>query len=79
VMSDPTRLALQARQRELLAELVATLTDRAPDALEPAFVPAWLRATSDPERLRVVIDQVASLTDAQAVSWHRERRSGTTG
>jgi dGTPase len=71
VMSDPSRLALQARQRELLAELVAALTSRVPDALEPAFVPAWHEAASDPDRLRVVIDQVASLTDAQAVSWHR--------
>jgi len=71
VMSDPQRLALQARQRELLAELVAVLNDRGADALEPAFVPAWDGAVSDAERLRVVIDQVASLTDAQAVSWHR--------
>lgn len=71
VMSDPIRLAQQARQRELIAELVVTLTDRAPDALEPAFVPAWREADGDAERLRVVIDQVASLTDAQAVSWHR--------
>jgi dGTPase len=70
VMSDPRRLAQQARQRELLTELVAVLTDRGADALEPAFVPAWDGAASDAERLRVVIDQVASLTDAQAVSWH---------
>ena len=71
VMSDRVRLALQARQRELLAELVAVLADRGPDALEPAFVPDWQAAGGDAERLRVVIDQVASLTDAQAVSWHR--------
>lgn len=71
VMSDKQRLALQARQRELLAELVAVLTDRGPDALEPAFVPAWHAAGDEADRLRVVIDQVASLTDAQAVSWHR--------
>jgi dGTPase len=71
VMSDAQRLAQQARQRELLAELVATLTEYTPDALEPAFVPAWQRAAGDAERLRVVVDQVASLTDAQAVSWHR--------
>jgi dGTPase len=71
VMSDPARLALQARQRELLAELVAVLVDRAPDALEPAFVPAWQQAADDAGRLRVVIDQVASLTDAQAVGRHR--------
>lgn len=71
VMSDRQRLALQARQRELLAELVTVLTERAPGALEPAFVPAWHAAAGDAERLRVVIDQVASLTDAQAVSWHQ--------
>jgi dGTPase len=71
VMSDKERLALQGRQRELLAELVAVLTDRGADALEPAFVPAWHAAGADAEKLRVVIDQVASLTDAQAVSWHR--------
>ncbi|MDQ3789860.1 MAG: deoxyguanosinetriphosphate triphosphohydrolase, partial [Actinomycetota bacterium] len=71
VMSDRQRLALQARQRELLAELVAELTRRGADALEAVFVPAWEAAGGDAERLRVVIDQVASLTDAQAVSWHR--------
>ena len=76
VMSDAERLALQTRQREWLAELAAVLTDRGPDALEPAFVPAWDAAAGDAERLRVVIDQVASLTDAQAVSWHRALVSG---
>jgi dGTPase len=70
VMSDPDRLALQAAQRELLARLVAALTERAPDALEPAFRPAWSAAAGDPARLRVIIDQVAALTDAQAVAWH---------
>ncbi|MGB3443821.1 MAG: deoxyguanosinetriphosphate triphosphohydrolase [Actinophytocola sp.] len=76
VMSDVQRLALQARQREWLTELVAVLADRGPDALEPAFVPAWEHAPGDAERLRVVIDQVASLTDAQAVSWHRALVAG---
>jgi len=78
VMSDKVRLAMQTRQREWLAELVVVLTDRGADALEPAFVPAWHRAADDAERLRVVIDQVASLTDAQAVSWHRALVSGRT-
>jgi dGTPase len=79
VMSDRQRLAVQARQRELLAELTAVLVDRAPDALEPAFVPAWRAADDDAGRLRVVIDQVASLTDAQAVSWHRVHFGRRTG
>ncbi|MPZ80835.1 MAG: deoxyguanosinetriphosphate triphosphohydrolase [Actinophytocola sp.] len=71
VMSDPGRLALQATQRGQLAELVAVLTERGSDALEPAFVPAWHAAGDDAARLRVVVDQVAALTDAQAIRWHQ--------
>ncbi|MDQ0376294.1 deoxyguanosinetriphosphate triphosphohydrolase [Amycolatopsis thermophila] len=71
VMSDPRRLAMQEGQRQMLAELVTTLAERAPDPLEAAFHPAWQAASDDAARLRVVIDQVASLTDAQARSWHR--------
>jgi dGTPase len=35
------------------------------------FAPLWRAAPDDPARLRVVIDQVASLTDPAAVEWHR--------
>jgi dGTPase len=70
VMSDPARLAVQAAQRELLAELVTALVERAPDVLEPVFRPAFAAAEDDSARLRVIVDQVAALTDAQAVSWH---------
>jgi dGTPase len=31
----------------------------------------WKAAPDDPARLRVVVDQVASLTDPTAVAWHR--------
>ncbi|RKT53188.1 deoxyguanosinetriphosphate triphosphohydrolase [Saccharothrix australiensis] len=70
VMSDPHRLRMQERQRELITELVHRLLDRAPEALDAAFAPAWHAAADDAARLRVVVDQVASLTDAQAVAWH---------
>jgi dGTPase len=40
-------------------------------ALEPLFRPTWAAAPDDAARLRVVIDQVASLTDTSAVIWHR--------
>jgi dGTPase len=70
VMSDPVRLAMQASQRELIAELVDALYVRAPEALDPAFRPAWEAATDDSGKLRVVVDQVALLTDAQATAWH---------
>jgi dGTPase len=76
VMSDERRLAEQARQRELLAELLDTLARTAPDTLEPAFLPAWLAAADDAARLRVLVDQTASLTDQQAVTWHRRLCNG---
>jgi dGTPase len=71
VMSDPKRLDLQARQRELLTELLKALETYAPQALEPAFQTAWREAGDDGQRYRVLVDQVASLTDAQAVAWHK--------
>jgi dGTPase len=63
--------AWRDRQQEILRELVAALTVRAPDALDAVFAPRWRAATDDAARLRVVIDQVASLTDPGAVAWHR--------
>ena len=70
VMSDRRRLAMQDGQRELIAELVQVLARRAPESLDPLFVPAWKAAPDDAARLRVVVDQVASLTDLQAHAWH---------
>ncbi|MBX6389490.1 MAG: deoxyguanosinetriphosphate triphosphohydrolase [Frankia sp.] len=64
--------ARQARQREVIAELVALTAARAPDALEPLLRPAWLAAADDAARLRVVIDQVARYTDASATRRHAE-------
>ena len=74
VMRDPQRLVMQARQRELLTELVGALLTKAPDALDPAFATAWADAPDDAARLRVVVDQVALLTDQQAVARHRAVR-----
>ncbi|WP_328611696.1 deoxyguanosinetriphosphate triphosphohydrolase [Amycolatopsis sp. NBC_00345] len=71
VMSDRRRLAMQDGQRELIVELVTALGQRAPDSLDPLFAPAWRAAADDAARLRVLVDQVASLTDAQAHEWHR--------
>ncbi|GAA4805953.1 deoxyguanosinetriphosphate triphosphohydrolase [Actinomycetospora chlora] len=69
VMRDPARLAVQARQRDLVTELVERLRQGAPQALDPAFVPAWEAAPDDAARLRVVVDQVAVLTDGGAERW----------
>jgi dGTPase len=74
VMSDPQRLAMQARQRELLAELAQALLAGAPDSLDPVRAEDWAAAGDDAARLRVVVDQVAMLTDQQAVAWHARLR-----
>ena len=57
-------------QRQLLHELVAAILASAPTTLESFFLLDWQRATTDGERLRVVIDQVASLTDPGAIALH---------
>lgn len=70
VMRADDRLRLMERQRTLLAELVAALVEGPDDHLEPAFREDLAGLSGDDARLRVVIDQVASLTDASAVDWH---------
>jgi dGTPase len=71
VMATDDHNANQARQRELITELAALITLGAPGTLEPAFRPAFEAAPDDAARTRVVIDQIASLTDTSAVAWHR--------
>ena len=70
VMARPEAAGLQARERQLVAELVPLLADRAPGALEPAHAESWRAAGEDAARLRVVVDQVAGLTDAAAWAVH---------
>jgi dGTPase len=38
--------------------------------IEPWLADAYAAATDDGARLRVIIDQVASLTDVSIVDWH---------
>ncbi|MGD9962192.1 deoxyguanosinetriphosphate triphosphohydrolase [Nocardioides sp.] len=71
VMRADDRVELMVRQRELLTDLVHALHDRGPDALATPFADDWKEAVDDAARARVVIDQVASLTDVSAVTWHR--------
>ena len=70
VMTVEERKPVYARQQELIAELVERLCATAPDVLDPPFAAAWKAAPDDAARLRVVVDQVASVTDARAVAWH---------
>jgi dGTPase len=71
VMTREGAAAAQARERELIAELAAAVESGAPETLDLVFRPAWAAAASDAARRRVVIDQIASLTDTSAIAWHR--------
>ena len=57
-------------QQRLLTELVQAILESAPSTLESFFLQDWQNAQNDQARLRVVIDQVASLTDPGAVALH---------
>jgi dGTPase len=70
VMGRAGAVASQAREREMLTDLSAALAAGAPGTLDPMFRPAYESAASDAARLRVVVDQVASLTDTSATAWH---------
>jgi dGTPase len=59
-----------AEQQKILTQLVDAILASAPDTLESFFLQDWQRAQTDQARLRVVIDQVASLTDPGALTLH---------
>ncbi|KUP95231.1 deoxyguanosinetriphosphate triphosphohydrolase [Thermobifida cellulosilytica] len=59
-----------ARERRVVAELVEAVAAGAPHTLEPRFRADYAAARDDAAALRVVVDQVASLTDTSALAWH---------
>jgi dGTPase len=70
VMRAQDRVELLERQRTLLNELFDALWRRGSDALDPSLRHDFAEATDDAARTRVVIDQIASLTDASAITRH---------
>ena len=59
-----------AKQQVVIHELVEMLFEAAPNELDPIFEDDWKIASTDSERLRVVVDQIASLTDPGAYALH---------
>ncbi|MET3807611.1 dGTPase [Nakamurella sp. UYEF19] len=72
VMADPERRVIQEREQEMLTELVQVMADRGAEVLDPLFAHRYGEASGDADRLRVVLDQVSLLTDAQAIARHRQ-------
>lgn len=54
----------------MITDLVKALWKYAPDVLDPQFRDTFLSASDDASALRVIVDQVASLTDTSAVALH---------
>jgi dGTPase len=77
VMRTPERVRVMERQRELLSELFAELVASDGAELDASFRADHAEAPDDAARTRVVVDQIASLTDASAESWHA-RLTGRT-
>ncbi|RNL63676.1 deoxyguanosinetriphosphate triphosphohydrolase [Nocardioides marmoriginsengisoli] len=71
VMRSPERRAVMERQRTLIEELFAALVASEGADLDPSLHEDYAAAADDAARIRVVVDQIASLTDASAVTWHQ--------
>ena len=70
VMSTNSRQPIYARQRDILTELADVLLATEDRHLDIGFAEDWSTASDDTARQRVVVDQVASLTDVSATAWH---------
>lgn len=70
VMTTDERLAVMSTQRDVVRDLVEAYAAAPDERLDPAFRVDHAAAVDDGERLRVVVDQVASLTDVRALALH---------
>ncbi|WP_067780482.1 deoxyguanosinetriphosphate triphosphohydrolase [Actinomyces vulturis] len=70
VMAPREHEPVYLRQRTVIFDLADALMEQGPAALDAAFAEDWQRCSTDDEKLRVVVDQIASLTDTSARQWH---------
>jgi dGTPase len=69
-MSHESRRPIYQWQRELLAELADALLEANGEHRDVYCTSAWKKAKTDAQKRRVVVDQVASLTDQSAITMH---------
>jgi dGTPase len=71
VMNAQERVPVMADQRRVVRDLVEAYREDPAGRLDPDLLEDWKAADSDAAALRVVVDQVASLTDVRALLLHR--------
>jgi dGTPase len=71
VMHAEDRVEVMTGQRAVVHDLVAAYLEAPAGRLDPGLLADWKAAGSDAAALRVVVDQVASLTDVRALALHR--------
>ena len=75
LINAPISQERYAKQRVIIIDLVEMLMASAPVNIDPILLDEWQVAASDAQRLRVVIDHVASLTDPGAYALHERLRA----
>ncbi|MFF7292749.1 deoxyguanosinetriphosphate triphosphohydrolase [Microbacterium sp. NPDC008134] len=76
IVTIEARKGVYKEQRRVLTRLADalwqtdTLWSAGADVLEPAFAADFHDAETDDQRARVIVDQIASLTDQSAIDWH---------
>jgi dGTPase len=71
VMNVQERVQVMADQRQVVRTLVEIYLEDPAGRLDPDLLEDWKAAPTDGAALRVVVDQVASLTDVRAQELHR--------
>lgn len=71
VMYAEERVEVMSGQRAVVRDLVAAYQESPAERLDLDLLPDWKAAESEATALRVIVDQVASLTDVRALSLHR--------
>jgi dGTPase len=72
LMTDEKRQPYYSWQRQMLTELADALLASNGKHLDHYCKAVWDQARSEAEKYRVVVDQVASLTDVSALNLHTE-------
>lgn len=65
VMDDPGHLARQNRQRDRIFRVFDYLVLGAPGSLDPMYRQWFIEADSESEQIRVIVDQIASMTESR--------------